>query len=199
VARPARGDGNSRARIESASIDRTPTLSPELALVDEQLASFARERMETTPSVVMPVVETAATARPRAAPAVGRSSARRLHLAAVACCALVTLAVLPGGGVVPHATISGPARIEPAATTKPEGQGIRWRRVRGADVYNVILYDGDRRVDLWPRANRIQLVPRGGRHAIAPGSYTWFVYAGFRTGSRTRYGPLLAHGELDIR
>jgi hypothetical protein len=61
----------------------------------------------------------------------------------------------------------------------------------------VVVLDGDQRVDFWPHANRIALDrPGSARTALGPGTYTWFVYAGFREPHRVRYGPLLAHGTL---
>jgi len=171
-------------------------LSPELALVDEQLASVARERMETPPLLALPRVSVARAGRqPAAAPhALTRWRGSR---AVVAGCALVVLCALPGGVAENQMT----PRQSPGSTVakEPGPPVIRWRKEAGADVYNVILYEGDRRLDFWPSANRMELVASDGRRRVRPGSYAWFVYAGFREGATTRYGPLLAHGKLDVR
>ena len=172
-------------------------LSPELALVDEQLASVARERMETPSLLALPRVSVAQAGRQPAAAPRGLTRRRRGSRAVVAGCALVVLCALPGGvaenPMSPRQTPGSTVAKEPGLPV------IRWREAAGADVYNVILYEGDRRLDFWPSANRMELVTSDGRHRVRPGSYAWFVYAGFREGATTRYGPLLAHGKLDVR
>jgi len=176
----------------------TPTaiLSPELALVDEHLAAAARERMQT-PSVRFrtAAVDHARDPHPAAAPA--RSRLRRgRHTIAAGFLALM-LVMLPGSATEGH-----PSWIPfwtGAAEQKSEGHAISWRKQADADVYNLILYRGDRRFDFWPTTDRLPLVTKDGRPVVPPGSYSWFVYAGFREGTRMRYGPLLDHGKLDLR
>jgi hypothetical protein len=73
---------------------------------------------------------------------------------------------------------------------------VRGRAADGADVYNVIVLDGKRRVDLWPTENHVRLPPPRAKRSA---SYSWFVYPGFREGSSIRYGTLLTYGKLEVR
>ena len=61
--------------------------------------------------------------------------------------------------------------------------------------YDVILVRGDKRLDLLPTRNRIEL-QRG--ESAAAETYTWFAYPAYRTGSGVRYGELLAHGDVTV-
>lgn len=92
----------------------------------------------------------------------------------------------------------------PATTTGPaKPPRLRWRRVKGADYYNVQLYRGDRKIlSVWPHLNRYQLrrswTFRGHKRALAAGSYHWYVWPGYGRRSEHRYGKLIAHRRFKI-
>ena len=73
---------------------------------------------------------------------------------------------------------------------------LAWVRVPGADFYNVqILHRGRKVLTAWPSRPRLQLrrawLYDGRRRRLKPGRYRWYVWPGFRDGSRVRYGRLL--------
>lgn len=80
---------------------------------------------------------------------------------------------------------------------------LRWRRVKGADYYNMQLYRGNRKVlSVWPRLNRFQLrrnwTFRGHKRKLAPGTYHWYVWPGFGRRAHHRYGKLISHRRFTI-
>jgi hypothetical protein len=91
----------------------------------------------------------------------------------------------------------------PFAKTPATRAKIAWRRVRGADYYNLIVWrQGQRVLDLWPSQNRA-LLPRtwsyeGKSRTLAPGRYLWFVYPGFGPKAQGRYGSQVQRGILVI-
>ena len=73
---------------------------------------------------------------------------------------------------------------------------LRWRPVRTATYYNVQLFRGGRKIlSAWPRRSRLQLRRTWGyggfRQQLRRGRYRWYVWPGFGSGSRVRYGALL--------
>ena len=158
------------------------SISPELALVDEQLDSSARRELPDAPDCLM-------------APARRRSSSRAL----IAGLALVALAVVVAGVALSENGKTQPgAEPKPATTTEARSRAfdmLRWRAVQGAAFYNVIFWrDGSRVLDLWPTKATVS-VPSG---RLAPGEYQWFVYPAFgKTGER-RYGKVVARGTVTI-
>ncbi len=82
------------------------------------------------------------------------------------------------------------------APRKPHRGGeLRWRPVRGAAFYNVILWrNGARALDLWPRQAQIKLSVR----SLPPGEYRWFTYPAMATKRGVRYGRLVAQGTLTL-
>jgi hypothetical protein len=59
----------------------------------------------------------------------------------------------------------------------------------------MILVRGDKRFDVWPKGNRVELKRSDSAGAE---TYVWFAYPAFRNGSRVRYGALLAHGKVTV-
>lgn len=186
-------------------------LSPELALVDPELAAAAR-RLLRGPGDCL-------TRRPREDPvpaqAPVRSVRRRPSATAMVATLIVALVVgSPAVDLIPRSS-AGPSFAEPSRTVvgqvgEQQSAGspgfarateLRWPPVAGADFYDVVLWrDGKRVLDVWPRTNRL-VVPAGGAleaRTLAPGRYLWFVYAGFDGKTAPRFGALLAHGELDV-
>jgi hypothetical protein len=72
---------------------------------------------------------------------------------------------------------------------------LRWKPVRNAVFYNVILWHGGvRALDLWPTTPAAQ-IPQG---KLASGTYEWFVYPAFAKEGSHRYGRVIAHGRLRL-
>lgn len=164
------------------------TISPELALVDEQLDSSARRALPDTPDCLTAPddVDRHVLAR--------RSRPSRKILAGLA---LAVLAV-----VVAAVALSDGSETRPSVQAKATGEArsdapdvLRWRPVRGAAFYNVIFWrDGARALDLWPTKATVR-VPSG---RLAPGRYQWFVYPAFGTKGERRYGKVAARGTLGL-
>jgi hypothetical protein len=200
------------------------TLSPELALVDEELANAARLNPSLESSFDLldsssrvgerPARAGLPASRPLPPRPRRRAERRELTIILVAAALICVLAFMrsdqssprsSSGDVAPR---SKDSRTTTRGTTshatpvaRPRTRVLQWPSVADADLYNVVFLDGDQRVDVWPRTNRIAV--RGLRgatgHALGPGTYAWFVYAGFRELGRVRYGPLVAHGRLVVR
>lgn len=185
--------------------------SPELALVDPELAAAARRLLRRPGDCLAP--------RPRAGPVAAQPPvpAARRRPSVLAVLATLVVAVIVGSPAVdliprssagpsfsePSPTVVDPAREQPSADS-PRIAGateLRWPSVAGADFYDVVVWrDGERVLDVWPRTNSL-VVPAGGAletRTLAPGRYLWFVYAGFDGKTAPRFGELLAHGELDV-
>jgi hypothetical protein len=83
---------------------------------------------------------------------------------------------------------------------------FRWKGVRGATYYNLQLYRGrccDRKVlSTWPRRSRFTLHRTwrygGGRRALVPGRYSWYVWPGFGRREDSRYGRLLGTRQFTV-
>ena len=167
-------------------------ISPELALVDAELDSFAREALPDAPDCLHPHDHD----ERRLPTTRGRVSRRTLAALAgvVAVLAIVVLLVAWSP--------DGPAEMRPgvekqeAASAPPHRHApdrLRWKPIRGAAHYNVIFWrNGSRSLDLWPRTASVR-VPTG---RLAPGRYQWFVYPAFRENGKLRYGPVAARGSI---
>ncbi len=97
----------------------------------------------------------------------------------------------------PDTTAGSVPAGSPATQPRTPSPVIAWREVESAQIYNVILQDGDRRIDFWSSDNEFTLSPSDDPR-IKPGSYSWFVYAGFRDRRKVRYAGLLAHGKVVV-
>jgi hypothetical protein len=69
---------------------------------------------------------------------------------------------------------------------------LRWRRIAGADYYNVQLFRGSKRIyAAWPTMRQVGLPMTwkwsGHRFRLAPGHYRWYLWAGFGPRRLTRY------------
>jgi hypothetical protein len=72
---------------------------------------------------------------------------------------------------------------------------LRWGRVRGASYYNVQLFHGSKRIySAWPTMPQIglhsPLTWSGHRFWLTPGSYRWYVWAGFGPRKLAHYQAL---------
>jgi hypothetical protein len=80
---------------------------------------------------------------------------------------------------------------------------LHWRRVKGADYYNVQLFRGRHKIlSAWPAGTHLQLREQwtfgGRRHVLAAGRYHWYVWPGFGRRSAHRYGRLITHRNLSV-
>ncbi len=108
--------------------------------------------------------------------------------------------------VAPSAAVSGSHQAvakRPITALRATRGPIRWKRVRRARYYEVVLWQAHGRVaDVWTSRHRLSvrwlrraLAPR----ALAPGRYLWFVYPGFGPRSAHSYGRLSARGILNLK
>jgi hypothetical protein len=79
---------------------------------------------------------------------------------------------------------------------EPPPPRLTWRRVKGADYYNVQLFHNGRKIlSAWPHFNRLQLQKQwrygGRRRSLTAGTYRWYVWPGFGRRSQHRYGKLI--------
>jgi large repetitive protein len=98
-----------------------------------------------------------------------------------------------------------------AVTTK--APLLDWRDVTGAAYYNVQLYrlpatakttgllpSGSKILSIWPTKSSLRLSLKwvyGKKHyQLSPGTYVWFVWAGFGPRSDVKYGPLLGQSSF---
>jgi hypothetical protein len=99
------------------------------------------------------------------------------------------------------------AKTEAKRSTRPakprvvrKRRVLSWRATARADLYDLVLWRGHRRVaDLWPTKSRISVatVACGAGKRLAKGRYLWFVYPVVDRASR-RYGALAGWGSVDI-
>jgi hypothetical protein len=168
---------------------RPGPISPELCLVDPELAAWARLRGDEHPRF-----ERVERPAPPPAPPVGRRPARRrmvpLVLAALVLSLVLNVVALTGRRVSLGTDATGSGRTE-----------LAWRPVAGAQGYDVILWRGGRRVlDVWPTAAHVTL-PASWRHGgvlMTPrtSGLLWFVYPILSRSPKTTFGPLVASGRL---
>jgi hypothetical protein len=77
---------------------------------------------------------------------------------------------------------------------------LSWRATARADLYDLVLWRGHRRVaDLWPTKSKLSVatVACGAGKRLAKGRYLWFVYPVVDRVSH-RYGALAGWGTVDI-
>jgi hypothetical protein len=177
-------------------------ISPELALVDDRLGDLGREELPDAPDTLSSLEQVQIRRAARSERARRRHRARVAGLLGVATALLVaaaaglTLKLDDGSDPVPAAAAerSSSAAQEPAGQERSSIE-LRWRRVRGARFYNVILWrNGIRALDLWPRAPSVR-IPEG---RLEPGVYQWFVYPSLGEGGAQRYGKVAARGTIKV-
>ena len=122
-----------------------------------------------------------------------------------------------GNGSAEAAIVATPAAamlVQPkngAVTTK--APLLDWRDVTGASYYNVQLYrvpatlkttgllpSGSKILSVWPTSSSLRLSVKwvyGKKHyQLSPGTYVWFVWAGFGPRADVKYGPLLGQSSF---
>jgi len=172
-------------------------ISPELVLVDPELAAVARLHLPEPGSFGR---------RPEAASvefekSESRSGRHRWWLSQ-------PLILLVFVGVVGSALFIGRAMSSVPrpwlSQTAADGsvQTISWQPVTGATYYDLVVWQDDRRVlDLWPTAAAasvpLNASDRSGA-GLGAGHYLWFAYPGFGAKSSRKYGALAGSGVLVV-
>src|SRR3954454_10753482 len=81
---------------------------------------------------------------------------------------------------------------------------LRWRKVRGADYYNVQVFDGKRKLlSAWPARPRLHLARSwryaGRRASLRRGhQIRWYVWPGYGRPAAQKYGRLLGQGSFTM-
>lgn len=173
-------------------------ISPELVLVDPELAAVARLHLPEPGSFGRrPQTASVEVERSRA-----RSDRHRWWLSQ-------PLILLVFVGVVASALFIGRAMssvprpwLSQTAAVNGAAQTITWRDVAGATYYDLVVWQNGRRVlDKWPTAAAVS-VPlnasdRGGV-GLEAGHYLWFAYPGFGAKSSRQYGALAGSGAFVV-
>jgi hypothetical protein len=116
-----------------------------------------------------------------------------------------TINAWDAAGNVASTTMKVKAKAIPQAA--PAGvNGTRmldWRRVKGADYYNVQVFRNGRKIlSAWPRFSQLRLKKhwkfRGVRRNLSAGIYRWYVWPGFGARSAHRYGKLITQKRFKI-
>lgn len=189
-------------------------LSPELALVDSELADRARSALPDPDDCLAP--RNSASRKP-----VSSVDRRGIRPSLPATLALLLVALVAGSPVIdliPRGT-AGPSFVESelsvaavdtatvraasarSRTRHPRAIELKWPVLASADFYNVVIWrDGVRLFDLWPVKNAVSIPGNGvlESHTLVPGRYEWSVFPVFRRGQGTEYGSSLAEGEIVI-
>lgn len=216
-------------------------LSPELALVDPELAERARQALRIAAEVperappalriasagppVPPVSNAGSAPRParrhaslmRAAAAVAVASVI-LNIALLRDRAAVEIRPLEAhSGVAAASTSIVATTVRPKAASKrrPAASGkaepartvaapkvLRWKKLAGARMYDVVIWRDGRRVrDVWTRESSVSVrsvACATSRARFAPGSYLWFVYPVRAGAGGKRVAKLAQWGNLRV-
>jgi len=197
-------------------------VSPELALVDPDLADAARSGLPETGGYLpprrprSPLPDSARDVPPAAARHWADGKAVALSRSGLTAMVLIaTLLTLVGTDSIPSdlrrpALTSTPTVSTTKSAAPPSDRGnaarprtvrVRWAASGRADLYNLVLLRNGKRIDVWPTKNAVTITGTrisGTAKRVTAGGYKWFAYAGFRTGQRVRYGPLIAHGTVRV-
>jgi hypothetical protein len=182
--------GNSAAGTFGLDYDATP---PALTALKPAAAdSRVTLRWATSPDVVLTEIVRS--------PGIGGSPASRVYSGTGA---VFTDPGVTNGTAYTYSINSTDAAGNPASavqtvTPKAPLPRLRWRRVKGADYYNVQLFRGAHKIlSAWPAGTQLQLREQwtfgGRRHVLAAGRYHWYVWPGFGRRSAHRYGRLITH------
>jgi hypothetical protein len=172
-------------------------ISPELVLVDPELAKVARLHLPEPGSFGRRPQTTSVE--------VERSESRSVRHRWWLSQPLILLVFL---GIVGSALFLGRAMSDVPrpwlSQTATDGavQTITWPRVAGATYYDLVVWqDGRRVLDLWPTAAAVsvpQNVSDAGGDDLGAGHYLWFAYPGFGAKSARQYGALAGSGAFVV-
>ena len=186
-------------------------MSPELALVDADLARSAR-RLLPDPGDCLAARQqmalTAVTPAPRPPP----ERARPSGIVVLATLFVAAIIGSPAVDLLPHDSSAGPTlgvpapvvgvSVNPSRSVRPTGPQLRWRSVPNAILYNLVLWrDGSRVLSIFPAANHTNVPARsrvGRERALRAGRYLWFVYPAYGGAGRLRFGNVIATGTVQI-
>jgi hypothetical protein len=195
-------------------------LSPELALVDPELAERARRALPEPPVEVEPPAQPTPPAPPSPRPP--RGIVRRLGVpvllasvflnvvllrekldpAPTARPAQPAIAVVAGAEAeVPRKAKLAPAAAKPAPRQRPKvaRRTISWPAAERAVAYDVIVWRGHRRIaDVWTEKPHLDVAVLRCGHQLAPGRYLWFVYPVRSRAAPRRYGRMVKWGALQV-
>lgn len=176
------------------------SLSPELALIDPELAARARACLPDPGDCLSHVSRqllTPAPAPSRALPAGRASTGRQLvgrglgiasGVVVVGFLATSLLAFIPQGE-------SARPEVVGNQSTSPTSATLRWREDPEADAYNLVLVWGDRRIDRRVDGTSFNL----GRVATTRSvTSDWYVYPLYVVDGGHRPGGLLASGSIEL-
>jgi hypothetical protein len=172
-------------------------ISPELVLVDPELAEVARLHLPEPGSFGRRPQTTSVEAERSES----RSTRHRWWLSQ-------PLILLVFVGLVASALFIGRAMSTVPrpwlSQTAPDGsvQTISWRPVAGATYYDLVVWqDGRRVLDLWPTAAAVSVPLNASDRSgdgLEAGHYLWFAYPGFGAKSSKHYGALAGSGVLVV-
>ena len=190
-------------------------LSPELALVDPELAERARLALPEPPAEVEP--RASASSRPRRWDRVARKAAvtvlmpslflnvvllrEKLNPAPAARPAQPAIAVVAGAEakIPPRAKAAKAAKPVPSQRSKVARRTLRWPVANRAAAYDVIVWRGHRRIaDVWTTKPALSVETLRCGRKLPAGRYLWFVYPVRSRAAPTRYGRLLKWGVLQV-
>ncbi len=80
---------------------------------------------------------------------------------------------------------------------------LRWRAVPKAKFYNAQVYRQGRKIlSLWPQRSRLKMTRswdhQGRTFRLKPGVYTWYVWPGFGTLAKPRFGKMLGQSSFRV-
>lgn len=171
-------------------------ISPELVLVDPELAAVARLHLPE-PGSFGRRPETASVEVKKSE---SRSGRHRWWLSQ-------PLILLVFVGVVGSALFLGRAMSSVPrpwlSQTAADGavQTISWPRIAGATYYDLVVWqDGRRVLDLWPTAAAVSVPLNASDRSgdLGAGHYLWFAYPGFGAKSSRHYGALAGSGDFVV-
>jgi hypothetical protein len=168
-------------------------ISPELVLVDPELAKVARLHLPEPGSFG----RRPEPASIEVAQSASRSSRHRWWLSQPLIL-LVFIGLIGSALFIGRATSSVPRPWLSQTAVQP----ITWEPVTGATYYDLVVWqDGRRVLDLWPTAAAVSVPTnasdRGG-DGLQAGRYLWFAYPGFGAKSSKQYGALAGSGAFVV-